>query len=185
MAEKTYPNTDITLEMADVSFGAVELKDASGEHRAQVDEDGDLHVYETNSPDIRSALDSLDGKVTLCDTSAVTIAAQPSVQLAPDASTLSIASQAVTVTSAGTPVPLAAGSSYTWRVDITAKSNNLGKVFVGNSSVHYSSLPVAPLEAGESYTITCPAGSRIDLAGVYLDAEQNGEGVVLNIYTIA
>ena len=88
------------------------------------------------------------------------------------------------VSTPGTPVALYAGSLPVWRVDIVAKPGNTGKICVGDLSVNAETNRMAELAGGESYCIECPSGTRLDLAGVYIDATMAGEGVLYNAFSV-
>lgn len=89
--------------------------------------------------------------------------------------TTSIGSGHKEVTTAGTPVPLAASTAAKW-VQIHAYSANTGRIAIGGSGVNASTTigtgTGASLAAGESTLIPIS-----DLATVFIDATVSGEGV--------
>lgn len=103
----------------------------------------------------------------------------------PDDSALTIVSTAKSVTAAGTAEAIVSSETFAWRVDIVAEASNSGNIYVGDSNVDKDSLKAAPLASGEAYTIECPAGCRMDLNAIYIDADTSGEGIVFNSFTIA
>ena len=77
----------------------------------------------------------------------------------------------VTVTTAGTAVALSGSSTSIKAVIVKALYSNTGKIYVGNSSVDSSN--GYELESGEGVSLGID-----DLNKVYIDADNNGEGVV-------
>lgn len=77
-----------------------------------------------------------------------------------------------TVPTAGTAVALSA-SQRIKALTIVAKSANTGRVYVGGSDV--SSSTNGGLGAGES--ISFEAVNWMELADIYLDTDNNGEGI--------
>jgi hypothetical protein len=84
----------------------------------------------------------------------------------PSSSTISDGSKAVT--SAGTAVAL--GSATTREIYVTALDTNTGKIFIGGSTV--SSTSGMYIYPGQTMTF-----SINNLSKIYIDAENNGEGV--------
>ena len=87
----------------------------------------------------------------------------------------------VTVTVAGTAVTLGSGTSLTSKaaawVLIQSSSTNVGRIFVGDSSVSSSSFGIA-VSAGDSLDMPpCHAANVYDLNQVFIDAENNGDKV--------
>lgn len=82
------------------------------------------------------------------------------------------------VTSAGTAVALAATRPIS-RVDVTAKINNTGFIVVGGSTVvaNQATRRGTPLAQGDTATLFVN-----DLAKVYIDAENSGDGVTYTFY---
>lgn len=83
------------------------------------------------------------------------------------------------VTSAGTAVPLSATSVPISRVVVTAKEQNVGTVVVGSSTVVAAQAtrrgtPLTPLSSMDL--------SVSDLNKVYIDAENNNDGVTFTYY---
>ena len=76
------------------------------------------------------------------------------------------------VTTAGTAEAMAS-SQRVKSITIIAKASNTGQVYVGGSGV--ASTTNDGLDAGE--TLSVEAMGWMDLAGIYLDADTNGEGV--------
>ena len=208
MTENTYPHQDVELDEADIEIGAVEIKDSQSDRRAAVDADQRLCVSVGasslptgaatestlaltakesggNLAACAQALASLDAKLSACNTAAVSVSAQPDARLKTDGALLSLSTMSKTVSSSGTAEPLAATSTPCWRADILAKTGNSGKIYIGGADVHHGTLPAVALQAGEAYSLDCPAGCRIDLSNVYLDADVNGEGVIVNLFAIS
>ena len=79
-----------------------------------------------------------------------------------------------TVSSAGTAEALASSSTLVSYVIITAETNNTGIVTVGASTVDetIASRRGIPLNAGDTISL-----GAVDLADVYLDPAQDGDGV--------
>lgn len=78
-----------------------------------------------------------------------------------------------TVAAAGTAEKLVAASQRVKAVTMTAKTGNIGQVYVGGSDV--ASTTNDGLDAGE--TLSIEAVGWMDLANLYIDADTNGEGV--------
>lgn len=83
------------------------------------------------------------------------------------------------VTLAGTAVPLSAASVSISRVVVTAKEQNVGTVVVGSSTVVAAQAtrrgtPLTPLSSMDL--------SVSDLNKVYIDAENNNDGVTFTYY---
>ena len=77
-----------------------------------------------------------------------------------------------TVTTAGTAVALAS-SQRVRSVTIVAKSGNAGQIYVGGSDVDNATNDgLAPGDALE-----VPVDSWLDLSEIYIDTDNNGEGV--------
>lgn len=85
-----------------------------------------------------------------------------------------------TVSAAATPEPIAASQTLVESVEIYARkaqgTANTGNVWIGPSSADGTNARL--LEPGDSYTITAPAGKKIDLNDIYVDVATNGDGVV-------
>ena len=87
------------------------------------------------------------------------------------------------VTTAGTRVQLSAtNNTKVGGIIITAETDNTGAVVVGASTVvaAVATRRGTPLAAGKSMTINGSwAGDegRVDLSDIYIDAEQDGDGV--------
>jgi len=77
-----------------------------------------------------------------------------------------------TVTAAGTAEAL--GTGRVASLVIRAKSSNTGQVYWGGSDV--ASTTNGGIDPGDSMPIV-PAKKYIDLAGVFIDVDTNGEGV--------
>lgn len=89
----------------------------------------------------------------------------------------------VTVAAAGTRVALSATPLETENILIQAKRSNAGNIFIGDSTVdatngvsigpgEYLSFSADTEEDDTSYSV-------VDLAEIYIDAANNGDGVVL------
>jgi len=97
----------------------------------------------------------------------VTVGVQP-------AGASSISHGRKTVTTAGTPVPLAASATPSRRVTIVALDTNTGQIAIGGSGVVAASGATRTgviLNAGDTYELDIN-----DLSKVYLDATVSGEG---------
>jgi len=81
------------------------------------------------------------------------------------------------VTTSGTAVQLSTASLPVYSVLIVAKTTNQGNIYVGDSGVDKTTEPTNPLAAGGSIELTSHEGYRLNLNRVYLDADQDGEGV--------
>jgi len=85
----------------------------------------------------------------------------------------------VTVTAAGTAVPLSAGTSLASKaaawVLIQAGRNNTGRIFVGDSTVSSSSFGLE-LGAGDSLSMPpCLAPNTYNLSSIFVNAANNGD----------
>lgn len=80
------------------------------------------------------------------------------------------------VATAGTAVPLFATKTLAISFSIVAKAGNTGNIFVGGASVDNTINDGFPASKGYSWAAhgTWP---YIDLAGIFIDAAQSGEGV--------
>ncbi len=103
----------------------------------------------------------------------------------PDGGECTIQTGQKAVSTAGTAVPLSDVPVIVWRIDLIADGTNSGAVFVGADGVNKDTLQAAPLRPGECYSIQCPSGAVMDLRLIYLDAEQDGDGVTFNYFQIA
>jgi hypothetical protein len=83
------------------------------------------------------------------------------------------------VGSAGTPERLVASSTLVESVEIFARKGkttaNTGNIYVGFSSSAASNTRV--LEPGETWQLTAPAGKKIDLNLIYVDAATTADAV--------
>ena len=85
------------------------------------------------------------------------------------------------VTTASTAVPLVAAETFAVAVYIQAKKvagDNTGNIFLGLSDLDQGVaelIEVAPLDPWE---LVMPAGTKVDLNKIYIDADTNGDGVV-------
>ena len=77
-----------------------------------------------------------------------------------------------TVTAAGTAEAIT-GANRVKAITIIAKTGNTGQVYVGGSDV--ASTTNQGLDAGE--TLSIETVGWMDLAGIYVDVDTNGEGV--------
>lgn len=88
----------------------------------------------------------------------------------------------VTVTTAGTPVPLTTNNGLAVSsLIITASSGNVGSCFIGDSSV--DSTNGEELAAGDSMEISADilrgTNYELFLSSIYVDSEQNGDSVTV------
>lgn len=147
-----------------VDIGDVTINNAGGASAINIQDggntitvDGTVSVEGGNSTDV---VISLDGEV-VSTTHTIT----------------GIAHGSKAVTTAGTPVPLAASTTCK-RITIQANTDNTGIIVVGGSGVSAASGTGVALYAGDAYEL------EIDnLADVYLDSSVNGEGVRFTYYT--
>lgn len=116
--------------------------------------------------------ETVDGKPVLA----------PRVMLGSSVSTTATAgAQAVkAVTTAGTPVALAATSTLVETVEIIAMKNrttaNTGNIYIGFTAGVGTQLRV--MIPGEVWQLTAPPGKKLDLAGVYIDAVTSADAVI-------
>ena len=78
-----------------------------------------------------------------------------------------------TVTAAGTAEALVGSSQRVRSVTVVAKASNTGQVYIGGSDVASSTND--GLEPGDVMTV--PTEEWLDLADIYVDADNNGEGI--------
>ena len=84
-----------------------------------------------------------------------------------------------TVAATGTPEALSATHVYAQSVELVAQkaqgSANAGTVYVGWTSGNgEQDRPLAP---GDTWVITAPDGKKLDLAEIYIDPANPGDGV--------
>lgn len=83
------------------------------------------------------------------------------------------------VTSAGTPVTLVAVQTLVDCVEIHARKSkttaNTGNIYIGWSSSAASNVRV--LAPGDSVSFSAPAGKKIDLQTIYIDAATSADAV--------
>ena len=91
-----------------------------------------------------------------------------------------------TVTTAGTPVALSATSLKVASAIVQAKMANTKRIAVAGAEVLFSTntggiigAPASATATPPSITISGSQGRTIDLSTVYIDAELNGEGVMV------
>ena len=85
-----------------------------------------------------------------------------------------------TVSSAGTPVQLDSTlrfSSAVFFAKKAARTNNTGKVWIQFAST--ASAPAFEMNAGDERSISAPVGKQFCASDIYIDAANNGDGVVL------
>ena len=85
-----------------------------------------------------------------------------------------------TVTTPGTGVALVATSTLCVRLEIEARKVggvNTGTVYIGTSAVDKTSSQQQTLDPGDTYTLVAPAGYKIDLDSIYIDADNAADGV--------
>jgi len=91
----------------------------------------------------------------------------------------------VTVTTAGTRVPLTATQILTPGCVIAAKATNSGNIFVGHDNVAATTAG-AVIRPGETMEITGPqiggTEEEFDLARIYIDAGSNGDKVTVGYF---
>ena len=83
------------------------------------------------------------------------------------------------VTTAGTAVTLTAAATDARRVDITAETDNTGKIAVGGSTVVAAegTQQGVILEPGQTYTL-----HFTDLVRIFIDSTVNGDGVTFTYF---
>lgn len=90
-----------------------------------------------------------------------------------------IANGSKAVTTAGTPVRLVAVSTLVESVEIHARKNpttaNTGAIYIGLSGTGGQNFRV--LAPGESFTISAPAGKKIDLNTIFVDSATSADAV--------
>lgn len=189
MTERTYPNQEIGILSSSLPEGAATEATLSALAAADFATETTLAAMASGMSQTdfatQATLSALDVKIAACNTGAVVIQSQPKTEIRPDGSSLTIVTGHKTIGAPGTAEPLFGAPTFAWRVDLTAKSGNTGKVYLGAANVHKDSERGAPLLPGESYTVEGPAGSRIDLHTLFLDADVTGEGVWFNYYVVA
>ena len=87
---------------------------------------------------------------------------------------------AVEVAAAGTPVALAPAETYALRVVLQAgqaDADNVGNVTVGGADTSYAAFRQIEMEPGDVFAIEAPMGHSIDLGTLFVDAENNDDGV--------
>lgn len=85
-----------------------------------------------------------------------------------------------TVTTAGTAEALASSVTYAKRVTIQAGKAggaNTGDIYLGDSTVDKTSNRCLAMATGDVYNPPIDSGDRIDLADIYIDAANSGDGV--------
>mgnify|MGYP003680240014 FL=1 len=83
-----------------------------------------------------------------------------------------------TVTTAGTAVPLVASKTLVASYSLRAKAANTGQIYIGNSSVDDTINDGFDSGEGESWAAH-GKWHFVDLAGIYIDSDEDGEGVEL------
>ncbi len=85
-----------------------------------------------------------------------------------------------TVAATGTGVPLVGSETFARKLVLTAKKatgNNTGYVYIGDSAVDKTTDQQTPLEPGAEFTVDMPVGTKVNLATIYIDADNNDDGV--------
>lgn len=97
---------------------------------------------------------------------------------------LKVKTIAVTVTTAGTRVPISATKIYTSSFNVEADPNNTGNGYVGDVTVTATGATQGSIvSAQRDFSATAPTSGRteeLDLSQQYLDADTNG-----NVYVIS
>jgi hypothetical protein len=86
-----------------------------------------------------------------------------------------------TVTTPGTAEAIVGSEAYVRSLTLQAKKaagDNTGNVFIGVSGLDQGVNEMIELEPGQTFTLTAPAGTRINIATLYIDADNAGDGVV-------
>ena len=84
------------------------------------------------------------------------------------------------VATTGTAVPLSSTSVKVRALMIQAKkvaANNTGNVFIGDSNLDQGVAEQIELASLDAYELPIPPGAVIDLADVYVDADNSADGV--------
>jgi hypothetical protein len=92
-----------------------------------------------------------------------------------------LAITAKTVTTPGTAEALVGSETYVRSLTLQAKKaagDNTGNVFIGVSGLDQGVNEMIELEPGQTFTLTAPAGTKINIATLYIDADNAGDGVV-------
>jgi len=178
--DTTFQTSSVTLSTGDIEIGAVELKDAGTDTRANILAANTARTTAT----IVVATQNVDasGKVAPAgeavgnapftkltdgtDTALVTTAGELNVN--DSAATLTGGSK--TVATSGTGEALGASLVTKW-VYVRAKSTNTNNLYVGDSSVDAATNKQLILAAGDAVIL-----SVTNRATVYLDVDTNGEG---------
>lgn len=83
---------------------------------------------------------------------------------------------AVTVTTAGTRVPLAASAALVYAVTVQSDSDNTGMQYLGDSTV--TSANGTKFSPTDTIEVEAPAGARgvdqFDISKIYVDSSTNG-----------
>jgi len=85
-----------------------------------------------------------------------------------------------TVSTPGTAVPLTSSDIYAKRVVIQAgraDDDNVGKVYLGDSSVDKDSNKCLEMSPGDVFCLPMCDDDKINLAHLYIDADNSGDGV--------
>ena len=89
-----------------------------------------------------------------------------------------IKSSSKTVTTAGTAERLTAAALWVTGLTLTAKTGNVGNIFLGDSDVDNTAAPLIP---GDEISTQSPVIGGVsvpfDLYEIFIDSAQNGEGV--------
>jgi hypothetical protein len=86
-----------------------------------------------------------------------------------------------TVTSSGTAEPLVATQTFALAYHLQGKlvaGDNTGNVFAGLSDLAAGSAELFEVAPGETFDEAMPSGTKVDLNNIYVDADNNGDGVV-------
>lgn len=118
------------------------------------------------------------GQKVMASSVPVTIASNQSAIPTVSGAFTAIASGVMNVTNAGTAEPLVGAPTPASSVDITPLASNTGNnVYIGDSSVNGTTNPGITLTIGQVYSIAID-----DLEKIYVDVDQNGDGVSFNYY---
>ena len=85
------------------------------------------------------------------------------------------------IATASTAEALIGSETFARSVHLQAKkatTDNTGNIFIGLSGLDQGTAEVFELAPGDSFDLDMPAGTKIDLNDIYIDADTNNDGVV-------
>ena len=187
------------LGVSDLQIGAFEIKDATAATRANVATDGASSAKNALFVQDQPVLAKLTAGVPVTGTfwqttqpvsavamplpsGAATSANQTPLTSAPVEKT-PVKLTAVTVATASTKVVLIGSETFARVLHLQAKlvaADNTGNIFIGLSDLDQGVAEMFELAPGEVFDLEMPAGTKIDLNDIYIDADSgsNVAGVV-------